>query len=49
MWLPDFASSRLALVASDFEDDRLPAEWTAVPDRAIVTFTRVDDPQVEPI
>jgi glutamine amidotransferase len=49
MRLPDFASTRLMLVASDFDDDRAPPEWTAVPDRAIVAFTRVDDPQVEAI
>jgi predicted glutamine amidotransferase len=46
MRLPDYATSRLTLVASDF-DDGLPAGWTAVPERAIVTFTRSDDPAVE--
>jgi glutamine amidotransferase len=49
MRMPDFAASHISLVASDFEEERVPAEWTAVPDRAIVTFTRVDDPQVEAI
>jgi predicted glutamine amidotransferase len=46
MRLPDYATSRLTLVASDF-DDGMPAGWTAVPERAIVTFTRSDDPTVE--
>ncbi|HZF49616.1 MAG TPA: class II glutamine amidotransferase [Polyangiaceae bacterium] len=49
MRLPDFAQSQLAMVASDFEDDALPAEWTPVEGRAIVTFTRVNEPSVEPI
>ncbi len=46
MRMPDYATSRLTLVASDF-DDGLPPEWTAVPERAIVTVTRSDDPLVE--
>ena len=46
MRLPDYATSRLTLVASDF-DDGMPPGWTAVPERAIVTFTRSDDPIVE--
>ncbi len=46
MRLPDYATSRLTLVASDF-DDGVPAGWTQVPERAIVTFTRSDDPTVE--
>jgi predicted glutamine amidotransferase len=46
MRLPDYATSRLTLVASDF-DDGLPSEWTPVAERAIVTFTRTDEPIVE--
>lgn len=46
MRIPDFATSRLTLVASDF-DDGLPAGWTQVPSRAIVTITRADDPVIE--
>jgi len=46
MRIPDYATSRLTLVASDF-DDGLPAGWTAVPQRAIVTITRSDDPVIE--
>lgn len=46
MRLPDYATSRLVLVASDF-DDGIPSGWTSVPERAIVTFTRSDAPAVE--
>ena len=46
MRMPDYATSRLTLIASDF-DDGLPAEWTSVPERAIVTVNRSDDPVVE--
>jgi predicted glutamine amidotransferase len=46
MRLPDYATSRITLVASDFDDGQ-PAGWTTVPERAIVTFTRADDPVVE--
>lgn len=49
MRLPELAASRLTLVASDFEDDQLPPGWTAVGERAIVTFTRADVPAIEPI
>lgn len=46
MRIPDYATSRLTLIASDF-DDGLPAGWTSVPERAIVTLTRADDPIIE--
>jgi hypothetical protein len=46
MRLPDYATSRLTLVASDF-DDGLPSGWTSVAERAIVTFTRSDAPVLE--
>ncbi|MFT3770460.1 MAG: class II glutamine amidotransferase [Minicystis sp.] len=46
MRIPDYATSRLTLVASDFDDGQ-PAGWTAVPSRAIVTITRADDPVIE--
>jgi glutamine amidotransferase len=49
MRMPDFAASRLTLVASDFDDDQLPAGWTPVNERAIVTFTRADAPAIEPL
>src|SRR5262245_14732177 len=47
--IPDFAASRLAIVGSDFDDDRAPVGWITVADRAIVQFTRADDPVVEPL
>jgi glutamine amidotransferase len=47
MRIPDYASSRLTLIASDFEDDRIPEGWTAVRERAIVTFTRANEPIIE--
>lgn len=47
MHLTDLASCRLTLVASDFEDDRLPPGWLPVAERAIVTFTRADEPVIE--
>jgi glutamine amidotransferase len=49
MRIPDLAASRLSIVASDFEDDPAPHGWTEVDERAIVTFTRADDPVAEPI
>jgi glutamine amidotransferase len=49
MRLPDYAQSQLSIVASDFEDDASPPEWTPVQGRAIVTFTRINEPSVEPI
>jgi glutamine amidotransferase len=48
MRMPDFAASRLTLVASDFDGDQLPGGWIPAGERAIVTFTRADDPAVEP-
>ncbi len=49
MRIPDLYACRFTIVASDFDDDRIPAGWTAVPPRAIVTFTRTDEPHTEPI
>ncbi len=46
MRMPDYATSRLTLIASDF-DDGLPSGWTPVPERAIVTFNRSDAAAVE--
>ena len=46
MRIPDYATSKVTVVASDF-DDGLPLEWTEVAERAIVTFTRSDAPVVE--
>jgi predicted glutamine amidotransferase len=47
MRMPDYATSRLVLVGSDFEDDQIPPGWTSVPERAIVTITRADEPTIE--
>ena len=46
MRIPDYATSKLTLVGSDF-DEGLPPEWTPVAERAIVTFTRSDAPVVD--
>jgi predicted glutamine amidotransferase len=48
MRMPDYAASRLTLVASDFEEDQVSTEWTRVPERSLVTFTRANDPAIEP-
>lgn len=42
--IPDLEPCRLAVVASDFDGGKLPSDWIAVPDKAIVAFTRTDDP-----
>ncbi len=42
--MPDLEPCRLSAVASDFEADKIPPEWTAVPDGAMIAFTRTDDP-----
>ncbi|MEZ4297812.1 MAG: class II glutamine amidotransferase [Polyangiaceae bacterium] len=44
---PDEAKGRLTVLAADFDDDQTPPGWTIVPERAIVTLTRTDEPQVE--
>jgi len=49
MRIPDHAASRLTIVASDFEDDQTPVGWTPVTERAIVTFTRADEPVLEAV
>ena len=49
MRIPDLATCRFTIVASDFEDDQIPVGWTPVAPRAIVTTTRTDDPFIEPI
>ena len=42
--MPDLEPCRLAVVASDFDDDVIPPDWIEVPDKAMVAFTRTDDP-----
>jgi predicted glutamine amidotransferase len=46
---PDEARGRLTVLAADFDDEQIPPGWTSVPDHAIVTLTRTDDPLVETI
>ena len=41
------AENRLAVVASDFVDDRVPSGWTPIDTRATVTLSRTDDPVLE--
>jgi glutamine amidotransferase len=43
---PDFANLRFVLIASDFDVDP-PPRWKRIPERAVVTITRGDDPKVE--
>jgi glutamine amidotransferase len=45
--IPDMASCRFCLIASDFDEE--PRGWTMVPPHAIVTITRTDDPTVEQV
>jgi len=43
--IPDMASCRFCLVASDFDEE--PRGWPMVPPHALVTITRTDDPTIE--
>lgn len=45
--IPDMATCRFCLVASDFDEE--PRGWTMVADHSMVTITRTDDPTVEPV
>jgi glutamine amidotransferase len=45
--IPDMASCRFCLVASDFDEE--PRGWTMVAPHAMVTITRTDDPTVEQV
>ena len=45
--IPDMATCRFCLIASDFDDE--PRGWTMVSTHAMVTITRTDDPIVEPV
>jgi glutamine amidotransferase len=49
MRIPDYQSSWLDLVASDFDDDRLPPDWTEIDTRAMVTFSHGEAPAIEPL
>jgi predicted glutamine amidotransferase len=47
--VPHLMSVRLALCASDFDDDRTPRGWSELQARSFVTLSRTDEPQVEPL
>jgi glutamine amidotransferase len=49
MRLHDLGSCRFTIVASDFDNDELPAGWTPVPERSFVTMNRIDEPVFEPL
>jgi glutamine amidotransferase len=44
--MPDLEPCRLCVVASDFDGGKVPEEWTALGDGAMIAFTRTDDPVV---
>jgi len=46
--IPDMASCRFCLIASDF-DNEPSANWARVAPQSIVTVTRTDEPTVEPL
>jgi glutamine amidotransferase len=45
--IPELARTHFSLAASDFDDALPNGRWKAVPDRAIVTMSRDEDPKVE--
>jgi hypothetical protein len=45
--VPHLAACRLSIVASDFDEDRIPSGWTRVAERTSVTLTRTDGPILE--
>ncbi|HET9933574.1 MAG TPA: class II glutamine amidotransferase [Polyangiaceae bacterium] len=45
--IPSIDSTHFTILASDL--DALPAGWTSVSERAIVTLSRTEDPRVEPL
>jgi len=45
--IPELARMHFTLVASDFDEAPPNGRWKAVPDCAIVTMTRDDDPRIE--
>ena len=45
--IPELSRMHFTLVASDFEDGAPNGRWRAVPDRAIVTLSRDEDPRIE--
>jgi hypothetical protein len=45
--IPELARMHFTLVASDFDEAVPNGRWKVVPDCAIVTMTRDDDPRIE--
>jgi glutamine amidotransferase len=45
--IPELARMHFTLVASDFEDGAPNGRWRAVPERALVTLSRDEDPRIE--
>jgi glutamine amidotransferase len=45
--IPELARMHFSLAASDFDDAPPNGRWKAVPDRAIVTMSRDEDPKIE--
>jgi glutamine amidotransferase len=45
--IPELGRMHFTLAASDFDEPLPSGRWKAVPDRAIVTMTRDDDPGIE--
>jgi predicted glutamine amidotransferase len=45
--IPSIDSTHFTIIASELET--LPAGWTAVSERTVVTLSRTDDPRVEPL
>jgi predicted glutamine amidotransferase len=44
---PELSQVHFVLVASDFDQDAVPARWNAVADRAMVTLSRGEPPKIE--
>ncbi|MGH7293597.1 MAG: class II glutamine amidotransferase [Polyangiaceae bacterium] len=47
--IPELSRMHFSLCASDFDEAPPNGRWKAVPDCAIVTMTRDDDPRIEPV
>ncbi len=47
--IPELQRTHFSLIASDFDDPPPNGRWKAVPERAIVTLSRDDDPRIEGI
>ncbi len=47
--IPELSRTHFTLLASDFDDAPPNGRWKAVPERAIVTLSRDDDPRIEAI